>query len=145
MRKLIDNPILILVIRTFIGILFVFYGVAKIADPSHFANEIGNYGMTPDFITHLMALILPWAEMLVGVLLLFGIYQNENGLLATLMLIMFTFGVVFAFASGLDINCGCSGGNAQQKVGWLKIFENLGLILLTSLITITNSKKYILK
>lgn len=145
MRKLIDNPILILVIRTFIGILFVFYGVAKIADPSHFANEIGNYGMTPDFITHLMALILPWAEMFVGVLLLFGIYQNENGLLATLMLIMFTFGVVYAFASGLDINCGCSGGNAQQKVGWLKIFENLSLILLTSIITITNSKKYILK
>ncbi|MFA7326553.1 MAG: MauE/DoxX family redox-associated membrane protein [Candidatus Kapaibacterium sp.] len=145
MRKLIDNPILILVIRTFIGILFIFFGVAKIAEPSQFANEIGNYGMTPDFITHLMALILPWAEMIVGVLLLFGIYQNENGLLATLMLIMFTFGVIFAFTSGLDINCGCSGGNAQQKVGWMKILENLGLILLTSIVTITNSKKYILK
>lgn len=145
MRKLIDNPILILVIRTFIGILFIFYGVAKIADPSQFANEIGNYGMTPDFLTHIMALILPWAEMIVGVLLLFGIYQNENGLLATLMLVMFTFGVVFAFASGLDINCGCSGGNAQQKVGWMKIIENLGLILLSIILTVTNSKKFILK
>ncbi len=145
MRKLVDNPILILVIRTFIGIIFIFFGVAKIADPSQFANEIGNYGMTPDFITHLMALILPWAEMIVGVLLLFGIYQNENGLLATLMLVMFTFGVIVAFASGLDINCGCSGGNAQQKVGWLKILENIGLIILTTIVTITNSKKFILK
>jgi uncharacterized membrane protein YphA (DoxX/SURF4 family) len=145
MRKLVDNPILILVIRTFIGIIFIFFGVAKIADPSQFANEIGNYGMTPDFITHLMALILPWAEMIVGVLLLFGIYQNENGLLATLMLVMFTFGVIVAFASGLDINCGCSGGNAQQKVGWLKILENIGLIILTTIVTITNSKKFVLK
>lgn len=145
MRKLIDNPVLILIIRSFIGVLFIFYGVAKIADPSQFANEIGNYGMTPDFITQLMALILPWAEMIVGVLLLFGIYQNENGLIATAMLLMFTFAVIFAFASGLDINCGCSGGNAQQKVGWLKILENFGLIVLTSVISLTNSNKFKLK
>ncbi|MCB0702224.1 MAG: MauE/DoxX family redox-associated membrane protein [Candidatus Kapaibacterium sp.] len=145
MRKLIDNPVLILIIRSFIGVLFIFYGVAKIADPSQFANEIGNYGMTPDFITQLMALILPWAELIVGVLLLFGIYQNENGLIATAMLLMFTFAVIFAFASGLDINCGCSGGNAQQKVGWLKILENFGLIILTSVISLTNSNKFKLK
>ena len=145
MRKLIDNPVLILIIRSFIGVLFIFYGVAKIADPSQFANEIGNYGMTPDFITQLMALILPWAEMIVGVLLLFGIYQNENGLIATAMLLMFTFAVIFAFASGLDINCGCSGGNAQQKVGWLKILENFGLIILTSVISLTNSNQFKLK
>lgn len=145
MRKLIDNPVLILIIRSFIGVLFIFYGVAKIADPSQFANEIGNYGMTPDFITQLMALILPWAEMIIGVLLLFGIYQNENGLIATAMLLMFTFAVIFAFASGLDINCGCSGGNAQQKVGWLKILENFGLIVLTSVISLTNSNKFKLK
>lgn len=145
MRKLIDNPVLILIIRSFIGVLFIFYGVAKIADPSQFANEIGNYGMTPDFITQLMALILPWAELIVGVLLLFGIYQNENGLIATTMLLMFTFAVIFAFASGLDINCGCSGGNAQQKVGWLKILENFGLIILTSVISLTNSNKFKLK
>lgn len=145
MRKLIDNPVLILIIRSFIGVLFIFYGVAKIADPSQFANEIGNYGMTPDLITQLMALILPWAEMIVGVLLLFGIYQNENGLIATAMLLMFTFAVIFAFASGLDINCGCSGGNAQQKVGWLKILENFGLIVLTSVISLTNSNKFKLK
>lgn len=145
MRKLIDNPVLILIIRSFIGVLFIFYGVAKIADPSQFANEIGNYGMTPNFITQLMALILPWAELIVGVLLLFGIYQNENGLIATAMLLMFTFAVIFAFASGLDINCGCSGGNAQQKVGWLKILENFGLIILTSVISLTNSNKFKLK
>ena len=145
MRKLIDNPVLILIIRSFIGVLFIFYGVAKIADPSQFANEIGNYGMTPDFITQLMALILPWAELIVGVLLLFKNYQNENGLIATAMLLMFTFAVIFAFASGLDINCGCSGGNAQQKVGWLKILENFGLIILTSVISLTNSNKFKLK
>lgn len=145
MRKILDNPILILILRTFIGILFIFYGVAKIADPAQFANEIGNYGMTPDFITQLMALIIPWAEMIIGVLLLFGIYQRENGLLATGLMILFTFAVIFAFASGLDISCGCSGSNASQKVGWLKIFENIGIIILTTIISITNSNKYILK
>ena len=145
MRQLLDNPILILIIRTFIGILFIFYGVSKIADPSQFANEIGNYGMSPEFITQLMALVIPWAELIIGVLLLFGVFQNENGVLATGLLLMFTFGVAFAFASGLDISCGCSGSNASQKVGWSKIFENIGLIILTIILSITKSNKFNLR
>lgn len=145
MRQLLDNPILILIIRTFIGILFIFYGVSKIADPSQFANEIGNYGITPEFITQLMALVIPWAEMIIGVLLLFGVFQNENGVLATVLLLMFTIAVTIAFAKGLDISCGCSSNNASQKVGWLKIFENLGLIILTSILSITKSNKFNLK
>lgn len=145
MRHLLDNPILILIIRTFIGILFIFYGVSKIADPSQFANEIGNYGITPEFITQLMALVIPWAEMIIGVLLLFGVFQNENGVLATGLLLMFTVAVAIAFAKGLDISCGCSGSNASQKVGWPKIFENLGLIILTSILSITKSNKFNLK
>lgn len=145
MRQLIDNPILVLIIRMFIGILFIFYGISKISDPAQFANEIGNYGMTTDFITQLMALIIPWAEMIIGVLLLFGVYQNENGILATVLLFMFTFAVAFAFASGLDINCGCSGANASEKVGWEKIGKNLGLILLTIILSITKSNKYSLR
>lgn len=142
MRQLLDNTILILVIRTFIGILFIFYGVSKIADPSQFANEIGNYNMTPEFLTQIMALILPWLEMIVGVLLLFGISQNENGILATGMLLLFTIAVAIAFARGLDISCGCSGSNASQKVGWLKIIQNIGLMILTTIISITKSNKF---
>lgn len=145
MRKILDNPILILVIRTFIGILFIFYGVSKVANPSHFANEIGNYNMLPDLIIQIMALVIPWIELIVGVLLLFGVYLNENGFIATVLLIIFTLAVAIAFSRGLDISCGCSGNDAGQKVGWLKIFENIGLIVLTLILSITKSKRFRLK
>lgn len=145
MRKIIDNPTIILVIRTFIGVLFIFYGVAKVADPSHFANEIGNYDMMPEIIVQLMALIIPWIELIVGLFLLFGVYQNENGAIATGLLIVFTLAVAIAFARGLDINCGCSGSNAGQKVGWLKIAENIGLIILTLALSLTKASRFKLK
>lgn len=142
MRKILDNSILILIIRIFIGILFIFYGISKVADPSHFANEIGNYNMLPDLVIQLMALIIPWIELIVGMLLIFGINQNENGLIATGLLIIFTLAVAIAFSRGLDISCGCSGSDAGQKVGWLKIFENIGLIILTLALSLTKANKF---
>ena len=122
--------------------MFIFYGISKIADPTQFANEIGNYGMMPEFIVQLMAIIIPWLELLVGVLLLFGMYQNENGIIATILLVLFTIAVAYAFASGLDISCGCSGSDGGQKVGWLKILQNIGLIILTSVLSITKSNRF---
>jgi uncharacterized membrane protein YphA (DoxX/SURF4 family) len=136
---------LILIVRTFIGVLFIFYGISKVADPSHFANEIGNYDMLPEIFIQLMALVIPWIELIVGLLLLFGAYQKENGIIATGLLIVFTLAVIIAFSRGLDISCGCSGSDAGQKVGWLKIFENVGLIILTTLLSISKSSKFQLK
>lgn len=145
MKKIIDNPILVLVARLVIAGFFIFYGISKITDPASFANEIGNYDMMPEFIIQIMALTLPWIEVTVGLLILFGIKLKENGIIATSLLVVFTLAVAIAFASGLDISCGCSSSGGGQKVGWSKILENSGLIVLSLLLSFTNSDKFRLK
>lgn len=142
MQKFINNPILNLVIRVFIGVIFIYFGASKLADPGLFAEEIGNYDMMPNSITHLLAIIFPWIEIVVGIMLLFGIKQKENAFIATSLLVVFTIAVAVAFARGLDISCGCAGADAQQTVGWGKIFENLGLIILTLYLLISDNKKF---
>jgi len=142
MNKILENPLLILVIRLFIGITFIFYVVSKIADPALFAEEIGNYDMSPELINNILAIIFPWLELIVGVMLVFGVKIKENAFISTLMLIVFTIAVVIAAARGLDISCGCSGGSAQEKVGIAKILKNTGLIVLSLFLTFSKSEKF---
>jgi hypothetical protein len=50
------------------------------------------------------------------------------------MLSVFTFAVVIAVFRNLDIDCGCFGTMHVQKVGLLKILENMILISLGAVI-----------
>lgn len=142
MQKLLDNQITLLVFRLLIGAIFVFFGISKIANPLTFANEIGNYDLLPSIIVHFSSIFLPWIELIVGLFLISGIKVKENALISFILLGVFTLAVLIAYARGLDINCGCSGGDAQEKVGFKKIAENLILMAITMNLIITNHKKY---
>lgn len=101
----------------------------KIFEPAKFANEIGNYKLLPEVILNFVALILPWIEVISGLLLIAGVRIKANSTIIASMLIIFIFGVASAMARGLSIKCGCSSSNAQV-VGFPKILENLGLLIL---------------
>lgn len=130
-NKLINNKILNLVVRLFLGGMFITVAVTKIPNPEKFANEIGNYNILPDLFLNLSALILPWVELSTGFLLIFGHKIKESSAIITVLLFTFTIAILSAMFRGLDINCGCYSEISQKKVGWEKIFENIGLIILS--------------
>jgi putative oxidoreductase len=127
-RKILNNPILSLAARLILGIVFLFFAVGKITDPESFAKSIANYGIMPNFTINLMALTLPWMELLCGVFLIAGIRLRSSSLICGGLLIIFIIAVVVAMVEGLNINCGCS-SEAAIKVGWPKILENTGLLI----------------
>lgn len=137
LNNIFSNKYLQLIFRLFIGGMFVTVAISKILTPEKFANEIGNYNLLPDFSINLIALFLPWLELTTGIMLIFGLKIRENSTLIFSMLLVFTLGVLSAMARGLDINCGCYSEIAQKKVGWGKILENTGLIILTIYIFIS--------
>ena len=69
MRKLIDNDFLTLASRLFIGIVLIYASYYKIIDPGSFAKSIWYYHMVPGALINLMALVLAWLELIVGVAL----------------------------------------------------------------------------
>lgn len=140
MRKILENPIVILSARLIVGFVFVSFGISKIADPSAFAKEVGNYDLMPLFSLNIIALTLPWIELVVGLMLIFGIRLKANAMLGNILLILFIFMVGIAWARGLDISCGCSSIN-PQKVGFPKILENSALLFLSILIYLNPIKK----
>lgn len=136
MRSLLENRYVVLSARLLLGFVFVVASIDKLADPNAFAVSISYYRLVGEPVTLILATILPWVELLAGLFLLFGIMMRGSSLLLLLMLVLFTAGVISGIARGLDISCGCFTRDPNvDKIGWMKVLENLGLIGL-SLITL---------
>jgi uncharacterized membrane protein YphA (DoxX/SURF4 family) len=132
MKSLLSNTILILLIRIFLGGLFVVAGLDKIMDPQAFAKSILLYKVVGPTLAMCTATILPSLELLCGLCLLIGLYPRGCEMLMTLMLVGFTILVTSALFRGLDISCGCFSQDPNvSKIGYKKILENCGLIVLS--------------
>ena len=115
-----------------LGFVLIVASIDKIADPNAFAVSIGYYRIFNTTIVLLIATILPWVELLCGMSLIFGVAIRGGSLISLLMLVVFTAAVISGIARGLDISCGCFTNDPKMdKIGWAKVVENFGLILLS--------------
>ena len=131
MQTVFFHPVIILAARLVLGSVFVIAGVEKVVNPNAFAKAINNYQMLPFGALNVMALVLPWLEVLTGVFLIFGIRLRASSALIASMLVVFLIAIGSAMVRGLSIECGCySQGGGGEIVGWKKVFEDVGLLVL---------------
>ena len=146
MKSLLSNDYVAIAVRIFVGFLFIFASVDKIAAPDAFAASISNYKLLGTMAASVIATVLPWVELLCGFGLVFGAFPRGSSLILTTLLVVFTVAVFTALFRGLDISCGCFTQDPQAgKVSWEKITENLGLILLTTFLFYSTSVKFTLE
>jgi uncharacterized membrane protein YphA (DoxX/SURF4 family) len=126
--------------RLFMGFIFIYASIDKIAQPAAFAKDIYNYQILPDALINLTALVLPWLELFLGLCLLAGIWMPGAVLAVNGLLIVFLGALVFNMARGLDVNCGCfnvgSGAPAMSGTYYLTrdiLFLCVGVFLFFSL------------
>lgn len=129
--EFMKNKYLLLAIRIFLGFIFTFAAITKVTDPIGFSQSIYNYKLLPDFTINFFAIAFPWLELVAGVLLIFGISVKENSAILSSLLIIFIIAIVISVARGLNIDCGCFGTVDGTKVGFLKVLENIGLLILS--------------
>ncbi len=134
MRAVLLHSSLGLLARAIVGGVFVMYAVDKIAAPADFALNIERYELLPYGLVNLVAIVLPWVELVVGVCILMGVRLRLNAVLAAVMLVVFIGAIGSAMARGLEINCGCSA--RSETVGWGKIAEDVLYLLLAVRIVI---------
>ncbi len=96
-----------LLVRTGLGIVFLWASWDKIGHPGEFASIIDNYRILPTAAVNLTALVLPWIEFICGLLLLSGRLVPGAVLTIDLLLFIFILATGFNLYRGLDINCGC--------------------------------------
>ena len=117
------------VIRLVVGGLFVYAGAEKIFDPVSFAGDIVNYRLLPHTLTNLLAIVLPWVELLAGLMLILGIWVRASALVVAVLGLVFVVAITQALARGLDIRCGCFGTVEASKVGVTHLLLDFACLL----------------
>jgi len=115
-----------------LGLLFLIASLAKIVDVTSLASQVHNFRLLPFWSEHLVAMTLPWIELVAGLALVLGIRPRAGAWLTGVLLAGFTAGIALAMARGLNFECGCFGTADGTRVGWTKLGENLGMLALAA-------------
>jgi putative oxidoreductase len=123
---------LALALRIVLAGLFILAGVLKLLDPAAFAVEINRYQLIPWWSCALLALLLPWLEICMGIALLTR--RLSRGALAwvTALLIIFSLALLSAMLRGLSIDCGCFGRAWHSTGTFWPLLRNLVLLGMTA-------------
>jgi uncharacterized membrane protein YphA (DoxX/SURF4 family) len=124
------KPLVALICRLALAILFLYAGVEKIINPREFAVAIYNYQLLPDRAINLLAVILPWLEVFLATGLLAGIYVRGTSLISALLFLTFAIALAVNLGRGLDISCGCFGA-ASGNINWLYLVRDVSLLIMS--------------
>lgn len=143
-KKLLLHPLVVWGLRLAVAAILLYAAVQKVWMPLEFARLLKEYHLLPDQFLNLVAVMLPWIEIVCGLCFLSGLWLVGAAVLLSIM--NTTFAVAIAYrawlimsATGVDFfnlsfDCGCGFGVVYIPT---KILENLllvgvGLIILFS-------------
>ena len=61
------------IFRWVLGVIFIYASIDKIVYPSAFSDAINNFRLFPGVLIDLLAIWLPWLELLAGLFLILGL------------------------------------------------------------------------
>jgi len=137
---LLRHPRVELALRFLLGAFFVYASLDKIWSPAAFAKIVYQWQVVGPVPSNLVAVTLPWVELLAGLLLIAGVWKRESALVIALLLVVFIAAAGSVMARGIDVEtCGCvsvakveaasSWPPAWTKgVGWFLLCRNLVLL-----------------
>ena len=115
---------LIVTTRIILGAVFLWASFGKILEPGDFARSISNYHIVPFGLENIIAIILPWLELLIGMGLILGIMIDGSARISAYLMVMFILMISQAMLRGYNIECGC-GLKEGEMIGFNKILENI--------------------
>ena len=129
------SPWLLTSIRLAMAAVFIVAAVPKIREPDLFAAAIFNYKILPPWGVNTLALVLPWLELFVGVLLALGVWVRASAAWMTALMVVFMIAFASATARGLQIACGCFDvGDAAHHTPVWRVVARDSAMLIASLI-----------
>jgi len=121
--------------RLLLGALFVWASATKIPDMAAFAESVANYRIVPPVLVPAAAAAVVGVELAAGVALLANVWTRAAAWVIAALLAVFTVGLSSALARGIDLACGCFGGNAPAT-RWT-VLRDLVLLALAVLVAVT--------
>jgi uncharacterized membrane protein YphA (DoxX/SURF4 family) len=105
---------------------------SHVPDLAAFAQDVVNYHVPPRVLANLVAITLPWIELLAGGLLVCGIWKRASAVVITASMVVFLAAIGWALAHGYDIRCGCFGTVEARKVGVVALLEDGAMLAMAA-------------
>jgi uncharacterized membrane protein YphA (DoxX/SURF4 family) len=124
------------IVRLGLAAVWLVSGGIKAADPDQTYVAVRAYNVMPDSGVAVVAAVLPYLELALGLLLLLGLGTRLVAAFSGLLLLVFIAGVAQAWARGLSIDCGCFGGGgdvAPDKTSYgTELLRDSGFLVLAA-------------
>ena len=131
-KTLYDNSWIELAARWILGVTFVYASSNKILAPAVFAKIIYGYDLFPAVFINLIAIIVPFLELVAGLALIVGFYPRSAALIVNAMLLVFITALSINLLRGHEFDCGCFSINsgAQESFAGPLIFRDFLILVL---------------
>ena len=119
--------------RVCIGTVLIYAAIPKIDHTDRFLNTVMMYDLAPVGINIVMAVTIPWLELLLGVCLVLGLYAPGSLAIVAGLFTLYVIAIASALHRGLAFDCGCFGdmsGSSSTMVNTIALTRTaiLGVI-----------------
>ncbi len=96
-----------IVAQVILGGIFIFAGLGKVTQTGAFEQAIANYKILSPALVKAAAVVLPWVELVFGVLLILNVVPRISASVLSSLLVVFIVAIGINIFRGIDIDCGC--------------------------------------
>jgi len=103
------NRYLSLLFRIGLGVVFIVSGAGKLPELAAFVNQVEEADILPHALARVYGTALPWVEIVIGALLILGLFSRFAAGIGGLAALSFIIGNSTRLYQGLYGECGCFG------------------------------------
>lgn len=129
-KQHLSSEYLALILRLFVGYYLIYASMSKIPYPAQFADILASYRLFPFPIVKLIAVVIPWMELVTGLFIIIGLRNRATALLIMFLFVGFNIAVGLNVIVGSPITCGCY-DTVGEPVSWIKVGKNTIWLLFT--------------
>jgi uncharacterized membrane protein YphA (DoxX/SURF4 family) len=116
-QAIFNNSWIELAARWILGLTFVYSSIPKILSPDDFARIVYGYDLFPHVLINLIAIIIPFLQLVAGLALIAGFYPRSAAIIINVMLLAFTAALMINIIRGHEFDCGCFSAGQSGYAG----------------------------
>jgi putative oxidoreductase len=106
-QSIISSNWIELAARWILGLTFIYASLHKIGSPAEFAKIIYGYDLFPAVFINLIAIIIPFLELITGVALVIGFYPRSAAIVINGLVMVYIIVLTINLIRGHEFDCGC--------------------------------------
>lgn len=127
-------PTIVLGLRLLLGALLVATGALKVGHAAELASAIAGFRLLAPDVTAVLALVLPYLEILIGGYLIVGLFTRTTAIVAAAQFVLYAGAIASAVVRHIPANCGCFGPHDTATAEWPHVAFDLALALVAAFI-----------